>query len=949
MSSNTPDSPDMPNDLPNVLPSNLPSAPMTSSQVMPVSIEEELKQSYLDYAMSVIVGRALPDVRDGLKPVHRRVLFAMRELGNDFNKPYKKSARVVGDVIGKYHPHGDTAVYDTIVRMAQPFSLRYMLVDGQGNFGSVDGDSPAAMRYTEVRMSKIAHYLLSDLDKETVDWVPNYDETEQIPAVMPTRLPNLLINGTAGIAVGMATNIPPHNLTEVLNACLALIDDPMLSVDDLMVFIPGPDFPTAGIISGRAGIISAYRTGRGKVYVRARTNIEVDEKNGKEKIIISELPYQVNKARLIEKIAELVKEKLIDGITELRDESDKDGMRVVIEIRRGEMTDVVLNNLFKQTQMQTVFGINMVALLDNQPQTLNLKQIIQAFIRHRQEVVTRRTIFELRKARERAHLLEGLTVALANIDEMIELIKQSKTPAEAKEQILNKTWKAGQVLAMLSGTGAHASRPDYLESHYGLLNLENLKELNQDPTKALYKLSPAQVDAILEMKLHRLTGLEQDKILEEFKNLLVLIAGLLEILADVKKLMAVIRAELVEILELFGDKRRTEISASSLDLCMEDLIAEEDRVLTLSGDGYIKSQPVSDYRAQRRGGRGKAATGLKEEDYIKRLIVSHSHATILCFSSLGKVYWKKAYEFPQASRTSRGRPINNILPLEVGEEIEAMLPIRDYQGDRFIIMATAHGTIKKTKLEAYSRPRANGIRAVELVEGDQLIGVELTDGKSEILLFSDAGKAVRFKESDARPMGRVARGVRGIRLQENQKVVSLIVVNNPEGHVLTATEHGYGKRTKLSEYRLVNRGAQGVLSIQTSERNGQVVKAVMVCDSDEVLLITNGGVLVRTRAEEISLIGRNTQGVRLINLGEGEALVGLQRVDELSEEELTESAQAGLGGLSNLSSLSSGEESEDDFDESGADGVDDLVDADQEEDPELDPESDSESDQDEDL
>ncbi len=927
---NTPDnSPDNSSDSHN---SKMPMVPSSqanySSQVMPVSIEEELKQSYLDYAMSVIVGRALPDVRDGLKPVHRRVLFAMRELGNDFNKPYKKSARVVGDVIGKYHPHGDTAVYDTIVRMAQPFSLRYMLVDGQGNFGSVDGDSPAAMRYTEVRMSKIAHYLLSDLDKETVDWVPNYDETEQIPAVMPTRLPNLLINGTAGIAVGMATNIPPHNLTEVLNACLALIDDPMLSIDDLMAYIPGPDFPTAGIISGRAGILSAYRTGRGKVYVRARTNIETDEKNGKEKIIITELPYQVNKARLIEKIAELVKEKHIDGITELRDESDKDGMRVVIEIRRGEMTDVVLNNLFKQTQMQTVFGINMVALLDNQPQTLNLKQIIQAFIRHRQEVVTRRTIFELRKARERAHLLEGLTVALANIDEMIELIKQSKTPSEAKEQILNKTWKAGQVLAMLSGAGAHASRPDYLEPQFGLVD--------QD----LYRLSPAQVDAILEMKLHRLTGLEQDKILEEFKNLLILIAGLLEILADVNKLMAVIRAELVEILELFGDKRRTEISASSLDLCMEDLITEEDRVLTLSGDGYIKSQPVSDYRAQRRGGRGKAATGLKEEDYIKRLIVSHSHATILCFSSLGKVYWKKAYEFPQASRTSRGRPINNILPLEVGEQIEAMLPIRDYQGDRFIIMATAHGTIKKTKLEAYSRPRNNGIRAVELADGDQLIGVELTNGQSEILLFSDAGKAVRFKESDVRPMGRVARGVRGIRLQEGQKVVSLMVATDPEGHVLTATQHGYGKRTKLSEYRLVNRGAQGVLSIQTSERNGQVVKAVMVCDLDEVLLITNGGVLVRTRAEEISLIGRNTQGVRLINLGEGEALVGLQRVDELSEEELTESAQAGLGSLSNLSDLEADLDSDSDSDELGVDAEDDLMDsADLAEDENLDPEN----------
>lgn len=849
-----------------------PSAP-SSNEIIPVNIEEELKQSYLDYAMSVIVGRALPDVRDGLKPVHRRVLFAMRELGNDWNKPYKKSARVVGDVIGKYHPHGDTAVYDTIVRMAQPFSLRYTLVDGQGNFGSIDGDSPAAMRYTEVRMSKIAHYLLSDLDKETVDWVPNYDETEQIPSVLPTRLPNLLINGTAGIAVGMATNIPPHNLTEVVKACIALIDNPVLSIDELMEFIPGPDFPTAGIISGRAGIISAYKTGRGAVSIRARTHIE-SEDNGKDKIIITELPYQVNKARLIEKIAELVKDKKIEGITELRDESDKDGMRVVIEIRRGEVTDVVLNNLFLQTQMQTSFGVNMVALVDNRPQTLNLKQVLQAFIKHRQEVVTRRTIFELRKARDRAHLLEGLTVALANIDEMIELIKKSKTPAEAKEQILNKTWRAGQVVDMLSKAGAEASRPEALEAQYGLANT------------AEYRLSPAQVDAILEMKLHRLTGLEQDKIIEEFKELLKTIASLLEILADVKRLMQVIRDELTEILELFGDARRTEITASSLDLCMEDLITQEDLVITLSGEGYVKSQPVSDYQAQRRGGRGKAATGLKEEDYVKRLILSHSHATVLCFSSLGKVYWKKAYEFPQASRTSRGRPINNLLPLEPNEVIEAMLPVREFTEDHFVIMATGDGTIKKTSLAAYSRPRANGIKAIELVEGDNLIGVEITNGQSEIMLFSDAGKAVRFKESDVRPMGRVARGVRGMRLQEKQQVVSLIVVTNSEAHVLTATQHGYGKRTKLDEYRLVGRGAQGVLSIQTSERNGNVVKAIMVTDIDEVLLITDGGVLVRTRAEEISLIGRNTQGVRLINLGEGESLVGLQRVDEPSEEEI---------------------------------------------------------------
>lgn len=841
------------------------------NEIIPVNIEDELKQSYLDYAMSVIVGRALPDARDGLKPVHRRVLFAMRELGNDFNKPYKKSARVVGDVIGKYHPHGDTAVYDTIVRMAQPFSLRYMLVDGQGNFGSVDGDSPAAMRYTEVRMSKIAHYLLSDLDKETVDWVPNYDETEKIPDVLPTRIPNLLVNGTAGIAVGMATNIPPHNLNEVVKACLALIDEPTLTIDDLMEFIPGPDFPTSGIISGRAGIISAYRTGRGRIYVRARTEIESDD-NGKERIIISELPYQVNKARLIEKIAELVKDKKLEGITELRDESDKDGMRVVIEIRRGEVTDVILNNLFMQTQMQVVFGMNMVALIDRQPQCLNLKQILQCFIRHRQEVVTRRTIFELRKARERAHLLEGLTVALANIDEMIAMIKESKTSSEAKEKILSKKWFPGQVKDMLSRAGADACRPDGLPAMYGLVNDE-------------YQISPAQVDAILEMKLHRLTGLEQDKIIEEFKQLLEKIADLLDILGDVNRLMTVIREELEEVVEMFGDERKTEITASSLDLCMEDLIAEEDRVITLSGEGYVKSQPVSDYRAQRRGGRGKAATGLKDEDYIKRLVVSHSHATLLCFSSIGKVYWKKAYEFPAASRTSKGRPINNILPLEEGETIQAMLPVREYGEDQFVVMATESGTIKKTVLSAYSRPRANGIRAIDLVEGDHLIGVQITDGAREVMLFSDAGKAVRFKEADVRAMGRVARGVRGIRLQEGQKVVSLIVINNPEGAILTATQNGYGKRTHVNEYRLVNRGAQGVVSIQTSDRNGEVVRAVMVDETDEVLLITSGGVMVRTRAAEISLIGRNTQGVRLINLDDGEHLCGLQRVDELPEED----------------------------------------------------------------
>lgn len=833
-----------------------------------VTIEHELKQSYLDYAMSVIVGRALPDVRDGLKPVHRRVLFAMRELGNDWNKAYKKSARVVGDVIGKYHPHGDTAVYDTIVRMAQPFSLRYMLVDGQGNFGSVDGDSPAAMRYTEVRMARIAHYLLSDLEKETVDFVPNYDETEWIPAVLPTRIPNLLINGSSGIAVGMATNIPPHNLTEVVKGCLALIDEPTLEVDDLMQYIPGPDFPTAAFISGRAGIVEAYKTGRGRVHVRARTNIETNEKTGKDSIVVTELPYQVNKARLVEKIAELVKEKKIEGITELRDESDKDGMRVVIELRKGEMTDVILNNLFIHTQMQVVFGINMVALEDGQPKLLNLKQVLQAFIRHRQEVVTRRTIFDLRKARERAHILEGLAIALANIDEMIAVIKASKSPVEAKEKLLSKNWGVGIVKGMLTRIDdLAASRLEGLPVEYGLHN-------------ELYKLSSAQVDAILELRLHRLTGLEQDKIFEEYQALLKLITDLLEILADVKRLMQVIREELMEVLEQFGDGRRTEITHSQHDFSVEDLIAEEDMVVTLSNTGYVKSQPLSSYQAQHRGGRGKAAAAVKEEDVIERLAVSSTHATMLCFSSTGQVYWKKVYEFPQASRTSRGRPIVNLLPLAEGEKITAMLPVKEFDEQHFVFMATAKGTVKKTTLESFSRPRANGIRAVDLEEGDALIGVALTNGQKEIMLFSDGGKAVRFNESDVRPMGRTAHGVRGIRLLEDQRVISLIVVDGEQDAILTATENGYGKRTLVEEYRKVNRGAQGVMSIQVSERNGKVVAAELVKETDEVLLITDGGTLVRTRVAEISLIGRNTQGVRLIRVNDGEHLTGVRQVEQ---------------------------------------------------------------------
>lgn len=842
-----------------------------SSNIAPIHIEDELKQCYLDYAMSVIVGRALPDVRDGLKPVHRRVLYAMRELGNDWNKAYKKSARIVGDVIGKYHPHGDTAVYDTIVRMAQHFSMRYMLVDGQGNFGSVDGDSAAAMRYTEIRMDKFAHSLLSDLEKETVDFVPNYDDTEMIPAVLPTRIPNLLVNGSAGIAVGMATNMPPHNLTEVINGCLALIDTPTLSIDELMEFIPGPDFPTAGIISGRAGIIQAYRTGRGRIYVRART--EIEENNGKESIIVTELPYQVNKARLVEKIAELVKEKRIEGITALRDESDKDGMRMVIEIRKGEVTDVVLNNLFAQTQMQTVFGINCVALDNGLPKIHNLKELLQAFIRHRQEVVTRRTIYDLRKARERAHLLEGLGVALNNIDEMIALIKASKNAAEAKERIMAKTWKPGTVVQLVERAGADSSRPEGLASEFGMQGDQ-------------YRLSQAQVDAILELRLHRLTGLEQDKIFAEYEELLNKIAELIAILADVNRLMEVIREELEAIKADFGDERRTEITASQHDMTIEDLIAEEERVVTLSNTGYIKSQPLADYQAQRRGGRGKSATTLKEEDFVEKLAIASTHAMMLCFSSTGKVYWKKVYEFPLASRQSRGRPIVNLLPLEEGESITAMLAVREFDADHFVFMATANGTVKKTPLEAFSRPRANGIWAINLAEDDALIGVALTDGQKEIMLFSDSGKAVRFTEDNVRAMGRTATGVRGIRLQEQQKVISLISTSGgEEGDILTATENGYGKRTKLDEYRLVNRGAQGVMSIQTTERNGRVIGAALVHENDEVMLITNGGTMVRTRAAEISLIGRNTQGVRLIRLSEDEQLVSVKRIVDLDDDD----------------------------------------------------------------
>jgi len=840
-----------------------------AKEVLPINIEEEMKQSYLDYAMSVIVGRALPDVRDGLKPVHRRVLYAMRELGNDWNKPYKKSARVVGDVIGKYHPHGDTAVYDTIVRMAQPFSLRYMLVDGQGNFGSVDGDSAAAMRYTEVRMAKIAHELLADIEKETVDFIPNYDESESEPEVLPARLPNLLINGSAGIAVGMATNIPPHNLTEVTNACLALIDDPDIDIAGLMQYIPGPDFPTAGIINGAAGIHEAYHTGRGRIYVRARIEMEEME-SGRQRIVVTELPYQVNKARLLEKIAELVKEKKIEGISELRDESDKDGMRMVIELKRGEMPEVLLNNLYKQTQMQSVFGINMVALLDGQPKLLNLKQMLAAFIRHRREVVTRRTIFELRKARERAHVLEGLAVALANIDPIIALIKAAPSPAEAKAGLLARTWEPGVVTEMLARAGAEASRPDGLAKEFGFLDGQ-------------YRLSEAQAQAILELRLHRLTGLEQDKIINEYRELLATIEDLLDILGSHERLMQVIRDELLAIREQYGDARRTEILSTKLDLTLEDLISEEDVVVTLSHEGYAKAQPLADYRAQKRGGRGKSATATKDEDFVDKMFVANTHDTILCFSSRGRVYWLKVYELPQAGRASRGKPIVNLLPLEEGERINAILPIREFEADKFVFMATANGTVKKTPLVDFSRPRSSGIIALDLVEGDQLVGVAVTDGRRDIMLFSSAGKVIRFNEENVRAMGRVSRGVRGIRLGEGQRVISLIVAD--EGYVLTATENGYGKRTPVDGYPLYGRGGQGVIAIQSSERNGAVVGAVLVTEEEEIMLITDGGTLVRTRVAEVSSMGRNTQGVRLINLTKDEKLIGLERIAESDEDD----------------------------------------------------------------
>jgi DNA gyrase subunit A len=841
-----------------------------AQEILSVSLEEEMQQSYLDYAMSVIVGRALPDVRDGLKPVHRRVLHAMRELGNDFNKPYKKSARVVGDVIGKYHPHGDSAVYDTIVRMAQPFSMRYMLVDGQGNFGSVDGDAPAAMRYTEVRMSKIAHEILADIDKETVDFLENYDGSESEPSVMPTRIPNLLVNGSAGIAVGMATNIPPHNLTEMVNACLAVIEDPAIDVPGLMEHLPGPDFPTAGIINGAQGIYSAYKTGRGRVHMRARANVETINKRGKEAIIVTELPYQVNKARLIEKIADLVRDKRIEGISELRDESDKDGMRIVIELRTGEMSDVVLNNLYKQTPLQSVFGINMVALREGQPKLLNLKQILEAFLAHRREVVTRRTIFELRKARDRAHVLEGQSVALANIDEVIELIKASPSPAEAKTSLMSRSWSPGAVTGMLEKAGATDTRPDSLEDGFGLVDGE-------------YRLSAVQAQAILDLRLHRLTGLEQEKIIKEYKEILDKIKELSSILADPDVLLQVIRDELIEIREQYGDERRTEINIDHSDLQDEDLIPEAEVVVTLSHGGYAKAQPIDDYQAQRRGGRGRSATKVKDEDFVDNLFVANTHDTMLCFSSRGKLYWLKVYQVPQASRGSRGKPIVNLLPLDDGERINAVLPIREFDEGSFVFMATSGGTVKKTPLNLFSRPRSSGIIAIDLRNDDKLVDVAITDGEREIMLVASHGKAIRFKEEDVRAMGRGAAGVRGIKLPGDHEVIALVIVD--DGMLLSATERGFGKRTAMDDFPVQGRGGQGVIAIQTTERNGRTVGAIQVRDDDEVMLISSGGTLVRTPVSDISIIGRNTQGVTLIRVEAGQRLVGLARIESIEEED----------------------------------------------------------------
>ena len=842
-----------------------------AKETLPVSLEEEMRRSYLDYAMSVIVGRALPDVRDGLKPVHRRALFAMHELSNDWNKAYKKSARIVGDVIGKYHPHGDTAVYDTIVRMAQDFSLRYPLVDGQGNFGSVDGDNAAAMRYTEIRMARIAHELLADLDKETVDFGPNYDGSEHEPLVLPSKIPNLLINGSSGIAVGMATNIPPHNLNEIVDACLLLLENPQTDIEELIEIVPAPDFPTAGIIYGTIGVKEGYRTGRGRVVMRARTHFEdIDKVGGRQAIIVDELPYQVNKANLLIKIGELVREKKLEGISDLRDESDKSGMRMVLELKRGEVPEVVLNNLYKHTQMQDTFGMNMVAILDGQPRLLNLKQMLDAFLRHRREVVTRRTVFELRKARERGHILEGLAVALSNVDDVIALIKAAATPSAAKQGLMGQVWRSPLVEEMLARSAADASRPEGLAPEFGFSDQG-------------YRLSDAQAQAILELRLQRLTGLEQDKIVSEYKEVMEKIADLLDILARPQRITEIIVLELTAIKAQFGDKRRSEIVVHAQDLSMEDLITPQDMVVTLSHGGYIKSQPLEDYSAQKRGGRGKQATAMKEEDFIEKLFIANTHDYILCFSNRGQVYWIKVYEVPQGSRGSRGKPFVNMLQLGEGEKINAILPVKEFDDGHFILMATSSGIVKKTPLSDFSRPMKRGIIAINLDEDDYLVGVDITDGKHDVMLFTDGGKAVRFDEAAVRATGRVSRGVMGVRLGKGQKVISLLVAENETQSVLTATENGYGKRTSIAEYTRHGRGTQGMIAIQTSERNGKVVAATLVNPEDEIMLITTGGVLIRTRVSEIREMGRATQGVTLINLDKGEKLIGLERVVEAEE------------------------------------------------------------------
>ncbi|MGJ8521939.1 DNA gyrase subunit A [Carnimonas sp. R-84981] len=905
-------------------------------EILPVNIEDELKQSYLDYAMSVIIGRALPDVRDGLKPVHRRVLYAQNELNNAWNRAYLKSARVVGDVIGKYHPHGDSAVYDTIVRLAQNFSMRYPLIDGQGNFGSIDGDSAAAMRYTEVRMARLAHELLADLDKDTVDWVDNYDGTQRIPDVLPTKVPNLLVNGSSGIAVGMATNIPPHNMNEVLDACLALSNDRNLTIDDLMEYIPGPDFPTAGIINGKQGILDAYRTGRGRIYIRARHTVEHDDKTGRDHIIITELPYQVNKARLIEKIADLVKEKRVEGIAELRDESDKDGLRVVIETKRGESGDVVVNNLFAQTQLENVFGINIVALENGQPRTLNLKEVLEAFLRHRREVVTRRTLYELNRAKERGHVLEGLTVAISNIDEVIELIRASKSAQEARERLIERSWQPGQVLDMLDRAGAYSCQPEDIGDGFGLAD-----------DRSEYRLTEGQAQAILDLRLHRLTGLETEKLIADYNEILEKIAELSAILASPERLMEVIREELEQIREQYSDERRTEIQVSRRDLSIEDLIAEEEMVVTISRSGYAKTQPLSDYQAQKRGGRGKSATSMKDEDVIEHLLVASTHDTVLLFSDRGKVYWLKVYEVPVASRNARGRPLVNLINLDEGEWITAILPVREYREDSFIFFATAHGTVKRTTLDQFSRPRSAGLIALDLEEGDQLVGAAITHGSDHALLFSSNGKAIRFDENDVRSMGRTARGVRGMRLLGDAKVISLIIprttdidaaadadgaadsendvdssvvaetTESGQVFILTGSENGYGKRTRLEEFPLRGRGGQGVIAMQTTDRNGALVAAIQVAEEDEMMLITDRGTLVRTRVSEVSRSSRNTQGVRLIKTAENEHLVATVRLDEESIDDAELSEEEALAADAE-------QQPADDAQENGGDASDDA-------------------------